>query len=198
MAIYGNIRLKMSWNGPNQSQIWAKHGRKCWEKSKFGLKCAGNNEKTGQNGNLRQSKAENVPKWVKIRLNMVGNGEKNQNLDWNGQEMVRKQIKMAKLAKIRKQMGQIWAKSEPNMVGNDEKTGQNGEKTGQNGNLRQDDVENGPKWAKMMPNMVGNGEKDWKLDWCAQEMVRKQVIIAKLAKIRLEMGQNEPKMSQIW
>ena len=31
------------------------------------------------------------------------------------------------------------------MVGNDEKTGQNGEKTGQNGNLRQDDVENGPK-----------------------------------------------------
>ena len=31
------------------------------------------------------------------------------------------------------------------MVGNDEKTGQNGEKTGQSGNLRQDDVENGPK-----------------------------------------------------
>ena len=41
-------------------------------------------------------------KWVemgqiraKSELNMVGNVEKNQNLDWNAQEIMRKQVKMA-------------------------------------------------------------------------------------------------------
>jgi len=50
-------------------QNWAKYGGKWWEKSKFGLKWAGegektgqNGEKTGQNGNLRQDKVANGPK----------------------------------------------------------------------------------------------------------------------------------------
>ena len=42
--------------------------------------CAGNGEKTGQNCKVSQDKVGNGPKWSKTEPNMVGNGEKNQNL----------------------------------------------------------------------------------------------------------------------
>ena len=43
----------------------------------------------GQNSNISQGKLENGSKLVQTELDMVGNGDMNWNLDWNGQEMMR-------------------------------------------------------------------------------------------------------------